>query len=220
VEQEEVIMQLSVPTAIALDSQRRDIAEALLPRLLDEIDYGLMLVEAETGRLLLSNRAARLECAAGRTLRSTGERLLASRGCDALPLAQAFADAARGRRTLLTLGADDERLTLAMVPLALDEGRAGALVIVGRRQLCETLSVQMFARRHGLTSAEVHVLQALCDGLPPAEIAAQFGVKLATVRTQVAAIRSKTDAASIRELVRRVASLPPIVPALRDVLAA
>ena len=69
-------------------------------------------------------------------------------------------------------------------------------------------------------AAEVHVLQALCTGLPPARIAAQFGVKLATVRTQVAAIRSKTDAASIRDLVSRVASLPPIVPALRDVLAA
>jgi DNA-binding CsgD family transcriptional regulator len=74
----------------------------------------------------------------------------------------------------------------------------------------------MYARRHGLTAAEMHVLRALCEGLPPAEIAAEFGVKLATVRTQVASIRSKTEAASIRELVSRVAALPPIVPALRS----
>ena len=114
----------------------------------------------------------------------------------------------------------DAELTLAVIPLALGNGRPGALVILGRRHLCETLSVEMFARRHGLTGAEANVLQALCEGVPPAEIATQFGVKLATVRTQVAAIRSKTAAASIRELVRRVAALPPIVPALREVMAA
>ena len=195
--------------------------DALLSRLLDEIDYGLILLEVGDARLLFANRAARVECADGRTLRLTGNRVLAARSSDMAGLALALLDAARGKRTLLDLGADEARLTLAVIPMALGSaGRHGALLIVGRRQLCETLSVEMFARRHGLTGAEVNVLQALCTGLPPAEIAAQFGVKLATVRTQVAAIRSKTDAPSIRELVRQVAALPPIVPALREALAA
>jgi DNA-binding CsgD family transcriptional regulator len=189
---------------------------AMLGPLLDEIDYGLMLLDAEGVRVLVANRAARLECAAGRALRLDGERLLAAHPGDAAPLAIAVLDAARGRRSLIALGGDEEPLTLAAVPVALTGTRHSALLIIGRRQLCETLSVDMFARRHGLTSAESHVLRALCDGLAPAGIAAQSGVSVSTVRTQVAAIRSKTAAGSIRELVRRVAALPPIVPALRN----
>ena len=205
---------LSTITAAPNGALRNEAPDALLPRLLDEIDYGMMLVDVDGGRLLLANRAARLECADGRLLRCAGERLQASRNADAAPLALALLDAARGKRTLLTLGAEGATLTLAVIPLA-----PGALVIVGRRQLCETLSVEMFARCHRLTAAEVHVLRALCSGLPPARIAAEFGVKLATVRTQVASIRSKTAAANIRELVSRIAALPPIVPALRSMEA-
>lgn len=213
-------MTLMLTTAAAAaplaDALRAEAADVLLPRLLDEIDYGLMLLDVEGARLLLANRAARVECAGGRALRCAGERVLAARPADSAALALALIDAARGRRTLLSLGDSEARVTLAVIPLSLGNGHPGALLIVGRRQLCETLSVEMFARRQGLTSAEVHVLQALCTGLPPARIAAQFGVKLATVRTQVAAIRSKTEAGSIRDLVRRVAALPPIVPALRE----
>lgn len=213
------LIQFATPTDSA-PARGASTIGALVSRVLDEIDYGIMLVEASDGHLVVANRAARRECADGRTLRTAGERLDASRHIDAAPLALALADASRGRRTLLTLGSDDARLTLALIPMSLALGRPGALVIIGRRQLCQTLSVEMFARRQRLTAAEANVLQALCGGLRPAEIAARFGVKLATVRTQVAAIRSKTEAASIRELVRRVASLPPIVPALRDAMTA
>lgn len=192
---------------------------AWLAPMLDEIDYGLMLVEPESHRLLLVNRAARLECAEGRALRLMGEQVVAARAADAVPLAQAVLDAARGRRSLLAIGGnDDDRaglVTIAVVPLA-GAAQAGVLLIVGRRQLCETLSVEMFARRHRLTGAEGQVLRGLCSGLPPARIAERSGVSVSTVRTQIAAIRSKTEAGSIRELVRRVAALPPIVPALRD----
>jgi DNA-binding CsgD family transcriptional regulator len=188
----------------------------LVQRVLDEIDYGMMLVDASDGRTVIVNRAARLQCADGHTLRIAGERLHAPRPVDAAPLAVALIDATRGRRTLLTLGTDDTPLTVAVIPMPPVFGWPGALVIVGRRQLCQALSIEMFARRHGLTAAEANVLQALGDGLPPADIAARFGVKLTTVRTQVAAIRIKTGVPTIRELVRRLAALPPIVSALRD----
>lgn len=210
----------TAPAAPLADALHAASADALLPRLLDEIDYGLMLLDVEGGRLLLANRAARVEFADGRAVRCVGDRLLVARASDTAGLALALLDAARGRRTLLNLGSGEARLALSVIPLMLGGGRPGALIIAGRRQLCETLSVEMFARCHGLTGAEVHVLQALCTGLPPAKIADEFGVKLATVRTQVAAIRSKTEAASIRELVRKVAALPPMVPALREALAA
>jgi len=187
-----------------------DGADLLTRRLLDEIDYGLMLVDI-AGHVVLANRAARQRSAEGGALRLVGERVVPARQADAGPFGIALADAVRGRRTLLQIGADDAATSLAVVPIAIGGGEQGALLILGRRQLCETLSVEMYARRHGLTGAEVHVLRALCDGLPPSDIASRFGVTLSTVRTQVAAIRSKTAAASIRELVHQVASLPPIV---------
>jgi hypothetical protein len=40
-------------------------------------------------------------------------------------------------------------------------------------------------------------------------------VALSTVRTQIGSIRTKTGAGSIRDLVRQVALLPPLVGALR-----
>jgi DNA-binding CsgD family transcriptional regulator len=51
----------------------------------------------------------------------------------------------------------------------------------------------------------------LCLGHPPAEIATLQGVALSTVRTQIANIRLKTHSASIRDLVQRVAQLPPML---------
>ena len=45
--------------------------------------------------------------------------------------------------------------------------------------------------------------------------AAQHGVGLATVRTQIGCIRSKVGAQSIRDLLRMVGTLPPMLSALR-----
>ena len=88
------------------------------------------------------------------------------------------------------------------------------LVLFNRAQMCETLSVELFARAHGLTHAESAVLTGLCRGAAPARIARDVGVAVSTVRTQVASLRQKTGAASIADLVRQVAVLPPIVPTL------
>ncbi len=60
------------------------------------------------------------------------------------------------------------------------------------------------------------MLIALCDGVPPAVAAAQHGVAISTVRTQIGSIRAKTGAASIRDLIHKVASLPPLMTALRN----
>jgi DNA-binding CsgD family transcriptional regulator len=53
----------------------------------------------------------------------------------------------------------------------------------------------------------------------PTEIAQRQSVAVSTVRTQIGSIRAKTGAGSIRELVRQVAVLPPLVGALRHVAA-
>ena len=66
----------------------------------------------------------------------------------------------------------------------------------------------------GLTQAEARVLEALCEGATPTEVAASLGVAVSTVRTQLATIRAKTGAAGIRQLVAGVANLPPVVCAV------
>lgn len=187
-----------------------------LVRVLDEIDYGTVLL-AEGGRVLHINHAARAELEGGLPLRLQDGRLQVRQAQDA-PLLQAALQAAqRGLRRLLTLGEHDPPFTAAVVPLgplALGAPKA-TLLLLGKRHVCESLSVQWFARSHALTPAETRVLEALCGGLEPREVAARHGVGLATVRTQIGAIRAKTGAPSIRDLVRRVAVLPPMVSSLR-----
>ena len=68
----------------------------------------------------------------------------------------------------------------------------------------------LFARESGLTSAEGQVLAQVCKGLRPAQIATHQGVQVSTVRTQLRAIRHKTASDSMRELVRKVSSLPTV----------
>lgn len=131
---------------------------------------------------------------------------------DTARLHDALADAShRSLRRLLTLRAGDARVSIAVIPL----GRSATLVVLGKRHLSERISVQLFARQHGLTPAEMRVLNGLCEGLDPREVAELHQVGLATVRTQVASIRAKTGADNIRDLVCQVAVLPPIVSSLR-----
>ncbi|HNT40216.1 MAG TPA: LuxR C-terminal-related transcriptional regulator [Rubrivivax sp.] len=186
-----------------------------LALMLDEIDYGMLLL-GEAGKVLHANHAARAELDAEHPLLLRGNELLARRPADATLLLEAMQAAGRGLRRLLMLGAP-QAVSIAVVPLA---ARLGALpqatlLLLGKKRVCERLSVQCFARSHGLTAAEARVLEALCQGLDPRAVAAQHGVGLATVRTQIGSIRAKTGAQSIRELVRLVAVLPPMVSSLR-----
>ena len=184
--------------------------DALMLRLLDEIDYGLMVL-APDGRVRIANRPARLECAGGRALTLTHERLQAAQPADQAALRQALAQAQHGRRSLLRLG----NVHVAVVPLADPPGEDHVLLVFGKTRVCEAVSVELFARAHRLTSAESKVLQALCAGAHPAAIAREFGVAISTVRTQLASLRQKTQAASIRDVVKQIAVLPPVVSALR-----
>ncbi len=211
-----------------------------VPALLDELDYGVVLL-GETNRVLHANRVARSALQARSSLEVADGRLRASRAGDAAALADGLAAAAqRGLRRFVTLGAEDTRIAVVLTPLGAwgstiaeaslqsppQQGPCGShgshaphgpmtLLVIGRRHLCERLSVQCFARAHKLTPAESNVLELLCEGLDPRDIATLNGVGIATVRTQVNGIREKTGAASIRRLIGQVATLPPMLSALR-----
>jgi len=196
-------------------SQRR------LAQVIDEVDYGLLLLTPE-GRVCHANRAARREFERGHPLMLIGDELHAGYPHDAQLLQDALHGAAqRGLRRLLKLGDAAERVTVAVVPLAElpNDTTRGVLLVMGKRQVCEELTVEWFARAHNLTLAETTVVKGLCADLTPLEIAQRQGVGLATIRTQIGSIRAKTHSNSIRALVRQVAMLPPLVSALQGVVA-
>ena len=182
---------------------------------LDELDYGIVVL-VDGMRIVHMNRAARDEFDAHHPLEIRGDQLRARREADA----QTWTDvldsvATRGLRRFLTLGTAQDRVSLSAVPLASPAGAARAtLVLLGKRRVCQALSVEAYARAHGLTSAETRVLVHLCRGEAPARTAQMLGVALSTVRTQIGNIRVKTGARSIRALLGNVAILPPMVSVL------
>jgi DNA-binding CsgD family transcriptional regulator len=187
--------------------------------MLDEIDYGLLLVTADA-KVSYLNHAARMELDGPHPLHVLGDDLRALRPQDVAPLYDALAAAQRGLRRLVMLGEGEHRVSVSVVPLApTGDGEAVTLLVLGKRQVCEQLSVQGYARSVGLTPAETRVLEMLCEGVRPTDIAVRLGVAVSTVRTQIGSVRAKTGTASIRELVRQVAVLPPLVGALRSTLA-
>lgn len=185
---------------------------------LDEVDYGMLIV-ADPARVLHMNHLARTELVGAHPLNIAAGVLRATSADDEGPLLDALVDATRrGRRCMLTVGASPNRVSIAVVPLPAGQvGERGVtLLMFSKRRVCEELSVDAFARSHGLTVAETQVLKALCAGITPNEAAQCQGVRLSTVRTQIGSIRAKTGATSIRALVQQIARLPPLLSALRS----
>lgn len=187
-----------------------------MAQMLDAIDYGMLLL-SDQQQLLHVNVAARRDLDEFHPLQLLGGEVRSRVPQDVAVLHSALQDAAmRGLRRLLRLGEGDESVAVAVVPLAplgADQRRA-VLLVLGKRRMCEELTVDWFARSHRLTPAETQVLKLLTQDLSPQEIAARLGVGLATVRSQIGSIRTKTGTDSIRSLVRQVAVLPPLVGAL------
>lgn len=209
----------------AFEPQRSDsgapgIAASLLVRLLDEVDYGMLLV-APCATVRYVNQSAWRDLARDGPLCIAHGRLTARLAGHQDALHGALADAARGLRQLICLAHKGGDFSVAVLPMADADPHAEALALLtfSRRTPCEALSVDFFARSHRLTGAEARVLQAVCDGEKPKEIAARCGVAISTVRSHVRSVRMKTQTGNLRELVRRLAVLPPISSAMKAMRA-
>ena len=196
----------------------------LLVSMLDEIDYGLLVLGADA-RILLANQLARLELRGERFVRRRQDKLAPNSARDGAKIEGALAKVRRGLRSLVTFSAADAELALSFVPLNSDAQPAAqipdvplALVIFGRRDACEALTLHQYGRLHGLTGAEQALLPAIIRGLSVEAIAQQQCVSLSTVRTQLGSIREKTGAKSLRSLTARLTSLPPIRPSYKQAL--
>jgi DNA-binding NarL/FixJ family response regulator len=204
--------------ALVMDLMSRGLESALLLRVLDEIDYGVLLMDAQ-GHLRHVNHLARHELASQRLLMNRGGMLLGRTTEHSQQIQLALEQALRGQRRLLLLRAQDNELSLVFVPMsqALETEPPTVLVLLQRQSAGENVTVRMFARLQNLSSSEEAVMMGLCCGLSTSEIAQEHGVAQSTVRSQIKTLREKTGSASIRDLLRRVNSLPPMVSALRAI---
>lgn len=179
---------------------------------LDTLDWGVLIVDASL-RVHHANRAARQRLRGCTVLALQQRSLEPARARDAEALRAAVRDAAdRGLRTALVL----QGLRLAVAPCDTEAAPGLAAVVLSRTQVCSALALQTLARQHGLTEAERSVLQALCQGRAPEEIARLHGVALCTVRTQVLGVRAKLGARSTRELLTLLAAVPPLAALVAD----
>lgn len=191
--------------------------QILLPAtVVDEFDYGLIVVDAQL-RVGVANHAARSALAGLHALMIEAGALRAREPRSAAALRDAVFKAVReGIRCMLCLRLGAGEVSIAVTRLG-DPHRGGAqaLLLLQKQSVCGELAIQGFARSHGLTPTETAVLARLASGEQAKDIAARHAVEISTVRTQISAIRTKTNAANIGELLKRLALLPPMVPALR-----
>ena len=197
----------------------------LLASVLDEVDYGLVLIAAD-GHVVHANHAARVELACAKSLQLIGRRLSGRSAIDQRALDEALASARdEGKRRMLAFApanalSEGKSCDLSIVPLPapLSSHHSGHAVLISlpRSRIAETLSVDGYARELGLSRREQQVLAGLCEGLRVKEIAAKLEIGDETVRSHVKRLKAKTGCAGIVDIVNQVSRLPPMVGALRQ----
>ena len=197
------------------------LVQHVITQAMDRLVHGLAIVDAHRRVLYLNTAGQRALARAGWAVQ---DGLLASvDGCrgwnDFLRLLDDVC--ARRRYGLLEAGSFAQPpIHVSLSPLLL-EAAPLAIATFEREDLCSELELQLFCRRRGLTHAERSVLWKLCQGQRPADIAREHGVARSTVLTQVAAIRSKTDASSVQDFLGTLSRLPATAtPTLARVRAA
>lgn len=198
---------------MSLGEAEPDSTAALLTLLVDELAHGVLVVTAQS-RILHANQAARRELEHAAVLGADRGELKVLMPTDAKAFQNAMAKAVAGKRSLVRLATEGVAFTLAVVPLQRLPGipcERMALVL-SRLGVSESGVFGAFARSHGLTQTEEQVLVFLCRCLSTPEIAVQMKVAVSTIRSHVRSLCAKTASSGVRELVNRVAILPPIAP--------
>lgn len=193
-----------------------------LMRALDEIDYGVILLD---GRRMVwhTNHLARIELGRGQLLHlHNGEldtRVANRQGA----LKTAIGRAAQGIRSMVDLRpnhGDHPGTSIAFVPMGHPAEcfpePLPVLAITCRQVLCEQISLHFFAQSYGLTRTEEAILMALAQGREVQDIVRERALAPSTVRSHVKQLRLKTQSGSMRELLNKVSVLPPVVSSIKS----
>ncbi len=180
---------------------------------LDELACGVIIVD-RSAQVLHSNTAAQAVIARGDCVGVQDHKLVTSHPTDTQSLQEALTKAAQGKRSMIALG-PLARTTVAVVPLKTAPNAAPRFALMfSRAGVCESLMLSFFSRAHKLTATEEQVLGLMCIGLTAPEMAQRLMVGEATIRTHVRNICAKTNSSGIREVIKRLAVLPPLMAAV------
>jgi DNA-binding CsgD family transcriptional regulator/PAS domain-containing protein len=180
---------------------------------LDSLRSAALVVDRH-GCVLLNNRAAESVCAAGEELQMRNGKLTARSAKTAERLQCAIRQAAGGHGTAevlhLSCAGDADRIAW-IAPLPAERNvveSPGAIILVGEPAGCRSADADAVAAIYGLTAAEARIAVAIGGGATLAETAAERGVKLSTVRSQLLSVLQKTGARRQADLARMLANLP------------
>lgn len=188
-----------------------DAEQDCLHLLFDEISHGMLVVSPQ-GRVLHSNRAARDEMTRNGVLFVRQDELQTMSPMDGKLLHAALAKAGGGIRSLVKLSGSGITLMLSALPLKNNSGTYCEQIALffERRGICDSGMFVFFARSHRLTRTEEQVLNLLCRSMSTPDIAKELDVAVSTVRSHVRSLCIKTGAKGAREMVNRIATLPPV----------
>ena len=209
-----------VKGALQLRLRHRDqMARAdLYSAALGSLTFGTVICDAQS-QIAFANPAAEAlaSTGAGIVLGRRGRGLTAINPAETRSLATLVHATARGGPGgVLRLSAQDGTTSLLVLvtpmprPLRGDFTPGYALVSLrsasDRPAFVEATLTSLFR----LSPAQAQIALAVYSGKTPEEIALQRGIKISTLRTHLAEIFARTGAESQRELVRLLASMPPV----------
>ncbi len=124
----------------------------------------------------------------------------------------ALAGAAGGQAQQLSWAEGDMTLHASLRPLSAPTVNAPAppVLMMLAPSPDALFDASGFATIYGLSAAERRVLEALLHGHKAQTAADRLGVGVATVRSQIAAIRKKTGHPSVASLLAALGDLPPL----------
>jgi len=193
--------------------------ELVLLSLVDQIDYPVIVLDADR-RPVYANADGASALRSGAALRLRDEHVIVADRTQELVWSSALRDCALGLRRLVFLGSREHSVPVAVSPLSTtdrSQKHGLTLVILGRVSPCQRASLQAYARAFGMTASEVRVAIGLLGGESPEEIAVAHQVSIYTVRTQIRCLLEKSGSSTVRALLLKLASLPPLQLALQPI---
>jgi DNA-binding CsgD family transcriptional regulator len=185
---------------------------------LDAMAIGIVICNA-AGHVVWANACAEAlgRAGAGILLAPRGREIASVLPSQSKELAALIhSTATGGAGGALTLKGSDRsgKLVVLVTPLprALFHTYGPRHVLLSIRQVLDDppFSARTLAALFGLSPAQGSLAMALYEGKTFEEIAAERGVKVSTLRTHLASVLVRTGAKNTRELVRMLATLPPL----------
>jgi DNA-binding CsgD family transcriptional regulator len=191
-----------------LNSNATMMRGAISWRLLDQVGCGICVVD-DSLRLTYSNAIAD-EMMFIHWFTANGVPPAANDSCS-MRLRDAVQGALRGRPSMLQFFESGTCIVLAVSPIQIEHNQPSVLITSERLHAMQSITFRMYAKALRLTPKEIEVLTELTRGREPKAVALDMNLSIETVRSHIKAMLGKASANSLRELLLRVATLPPIV---------